>query len=174
MASASGAPVNKPSVPVSPKIQAEIDPVAQFKLIIATASEPKEWSHVFLHPKFGKWAKQYIVISNVKYDVKKTDSLVTPVMGVVSFSIGITQSEFFDNKQEAEESTTLSKLRVTQFMTGKYLFEDSAWRVEQFRYNAAFGNNPPDNIFVTLTRDMMIQDSEKSAAQAAVLGKWVR
>lgn len=165
---------NKSAPPPVAHASPEVDPVSQFKKIVSSSSQPEQWTKVYLHTISGKWAKQYFVISNVKYDVKKTDSLVTPVMGIVNFTVAITQSDFFTSKEEAEESTALSKLKMTEFVTGKYLFEDGNWRVDQFSYYAAIGDNPPDRTTVTLSREKIIEGQKRAPQQLSPFEKWIR
>jgi hypothetical protein len=153
--------------------QPAADPVADFKSIVSSAADPKEWSTVFQHSKTGKWAKQYYFLGQVKFDVKKTDSLLNPVIGIVNFPLEVSQSEFFDARQEAEQSTALSKLRMTYYLTGKYLFDGGTWHIDQFSYYAAFGGGAPDKTTVSVPREKLVQDLETKSGMARMLEKWI-
>jgi hypothetical protein len=165
-------PGSPPAAPIAAAPAA--DPVADFKRLVASASEPKEWSQVRQHSKTGKWSKQYYSVGQVKFDVKKTDSLVSPAMGIVAFPVEVRQSEFFDTEQEAQGSTALSKLRMTFFYSGKYLLDGANWQVDRFSYNASFGDNPPDPTTATLPREKLIADRDAGTGEAQILAKWIR
>jgi hypothetical protein len=151
-----------------------LDPVAEFELIVSSASDPRQWSKVFRHSKNGKWAKQYYSLGQVKFDVWRTDSLVSPAMGLVNFPIEVTQSEFLDTQAEAEQSSSLSKLKVTYFMTGKYLLDDGAWHVDRFSYYAAVGDRAPDPTTVSEGRQDLLDGLKAEAGIARMIEKWIR
>jgi hypothetical protein len=167
-------PASAPPGPPASLAQTSHDPVIEFKTLVAEASTPAEWSTVYVHSKLGKWAKQYYSLGQVKYDIKKTDSLLSPAMGIVSFPVAVKQSEFFPTRQEAEDSTEFSSLRITYFLTGQYFFSDGIWRVDQFSYYVAVGNRTPDPTTFTTSREQLVQDLKGESGLSRVLEKWVR
>jgi hypothetical protein len=173
-ASLSAAPGKKPPPATANSQLTASDPVVDFKALVVTASEPKEWIKVRQHSKTRKWSKQYYTLGQVKFDVKKTDSLVSPAVGLVNFPIEVKRSEFFDTEQEAAQSTSLSDQRMTFYYSGKYLLNDGAWQTDQFSYYASFGDNPPDLTTATLSRGKLVRDYEAGTGEAQLLGKWIR
>ncbi|MCC2954533.1 hypothetical protein LK542_02760 [Massilia sp. IC2-477] len=172
---APAAPVKKVAAAPSTTSQAAVqEQVADFKALVATASEPKTWTRVFLHPRNGKWVKQYYFLGQVKFDIKKTDSLLNPAMGLVNFPVEVKLSDFYATEEEAAQSTTLSDLKVTYFYSGKYLFSDSGWHTDQFSYYAAIGDNPPERTTVQLPRERLLQNREAGKEESQWLYKWVR
>lgn len=169
------APHKKPAISATAGSPSKAgDPITDFKALVATGSEQKMWTRVRQNNKTKKWSKNYYALGEVKFDIKKTDSLLSPAMGLVSFPITITQSELFDNEQDAAQSTSMSTLRITLYYSGKYLFKDSAWEVDEFSFNAAVGNNPPDPTTVTLNRDQLLRAREAETGEAALIAKWIR
>lgn len=165
------------SAPAKPTLPApaKFEPVKAFQEIVVTSSEPKEWTRVYLNSRLHKWAKQYYVIGEVKYDVKKTDSLVTPILGLVYFPLAIKQSELFESQLEAEESTGISSSNpgLRYRVTGTYHADDAAWHLTEFQYEDA---NPPivgvRNTKFTATGDSL--RTEKNSALGNALQKWIR
>lgn len=92
-----------------PEAKKEVDPVQSFRLVVegvqqkATSTMPVYYNHW----KKG-WAKRKIIISDVKYDVVKTDSLVSPFVGKLDLSVTLQQSSFFLSREQAEVATSFS------------------------------------------------------------------
>jgi hypothetical protein len=80
------------------------------------------------------WAKQKAKLVDLEYDVKKTDSLVTPYIGIVQFSLVLEQSPFYASEDEAVKSVELDsgvtlkspKCRVT------YAFQEDQWIAKRY------------------------------------------
>jgi hypothetical protein len=75
---------------------------------------------VYFNKRHQAWAKRRHAVSEIKYDVKKTDSLVNPVLGFVTFSLVTEQTEFFPTKEGATnawasntDTKTLSRISLT-------------------------------------------------------------
>lgn len=81
------------------------------------------------------WAKRKMKMLDIEYDVRKTDSLVSPFLGIVTFNAIVEQSEFFPTKIEAEAATSFQPIggpisgysepcRIT------YAFQDKQWVIK--------------------------------------------
>lgn len=62
---------------------------------------------VYFAPGDRKWHKQVITVTDVIYDVKRTDSALTPLLGVVKFTIINLQSTGVDNEEEAVRASVI-------------------------------------------------------------------
>jgi hypothetical protein len=75
-----------------------------------------------------QWAKRRFRIEGLKMDVRKTDSLVTPLLGLVSFTLHTEQTDFFPTEQQAKAADKADPKTQTAFeITLRYGFQDSAW-----------------------------------------------
>lgn len=154
--------------------QLDADPVASFKSLVSFASEPTKWTRVFFHDGKKKWVKHYISLGSVKFDVKKTDSLISPAMGVVAFTIDVVSSEFFDTEQDAAQTATVSDLKVTYFYQGRYIYADKSWQTDQFSYRIAIKDAPPDRMTFTVSRDRLLREQVEEKGNGALLTKWIK
>lgn len=129
------APKKAPEAAQSKPAALSFDPIASFQSVVKRGSEPKEWTDVFQNPKTGKWTKRYYFLGEVKYDVKKTDSLVSPIVGLVSFPVKAKFSPQFETEDEASNSTgAYIPLSLSYSVEGQYSANNSAWKLDQFRY----------------------------------------
>lgn len=102
-------------------------------------------------PDFRKWKKLKLKIdeSSLKYDVKETDSLVSPYEGVITFETEFILSSYYPTKQEAE-SVVLGQGTgggVQRSYTATYLFQDGKWAHQKCVYQeeldfGRFGDSP--------------------------------
>jgi len=169
------APKKQPAATASSDSQRTPDPVTDFKSLVASASPPKEWTEVTQHPKNLKWLKKYFSTGEIRYDVKKTDSLVTPIKGIVSFPVRVLSSNFYDTKEEAESSTELWDIAdVTYFLTGDYLIDDGKWRLNQFSLRSKFKGNIPEQGPFYMSRDEIEAGSTRWGGIDSILKRWLR
>jgi len=162
------------SAPAKQAPPQKLEPVKAFQELVATASEPKEWTRVYLNSKTQKWAKQYYSMSAVTYDVKKTDSLVTPVIGLTQFKISVRQSDLFDSQEDANATDSVSANPGLQYrVAGTYHLTETAWRLDNFEYEntqripgiGTLGS-------LTMTRERAL--IEANSALGSALQRWVR
>ena len=151
------------------------DPVADFKSFVANSSVPTEWTDVVFIPKTQKWKKNYFSLSEVRYDVKKTDSLVSPINGTVSFSIKLRISRFFDTKEEAESSNELWDIGdATYYVTAEYLIDEGKWYLNQFSVRSKFSVDANATETFLLTRTEILAGSTRWTGMRGALQRWVR
>lgn len=174
--SAVAAPPKKATAAGAPASQAAVaaDPVSDFKALVASASEPKEWTGVHQNSRTQKWSKQQFTAGEIKYDIKKTDSLISPVKGLVSFPVTMRMSEYFDTKEDAEAAPVAPTRRLTSYLTGEYDLIDGAWRLDKFSYYSAFGDAAPNRDVETITRDKLTKNLGNGTGMAMILEKWFR
>ena len=80
------------------------NPVQSFEALIQTRAAASMTPYVFQAPN-KSYRKAFGSIEGLKYDVRKTDSLVTPVVGTVTFTFRSKPSEAFDTESGAHEAT---------------------------------------------------------------------
>ena len=109
------------------------NPLAEFETIVkrSQASVPKEGYVEFAQSSKTKyWGRMVWTIEGVRYDVRKTDSLVTPLVGIVSFDL---VERWFNYASEADarhavhpkqkkEQAALYNFRMN------YGYQANAWR----------------------------------------------
>lgn len=85
------------------------DAVAAFEKLILTATQSTASANPIWHnPYTKKWVKKRFAVLDVKYDVKKTDSLLNPIIGIVSFKFFDDFAQF-DTKEEAERGEFITQ-----------------------------------------------------------------
>ena len=70
-------------------------PGPAFEKIVQTAAQATAADReTYFNDREQKWAKRRYVISRLSYDVKKTDSLLNPIVGIASFELTLEQTGF--------------------------------------------------------------------------------
>lgn len=118
------------------------DSVKKFESLIKTSTSlTNSITPTYFNKHTTSWAKKYFSISNLKYDVRKTDSLVNPIVGIISFNLHVAQSDFYSTKEEADLSTTLNpKFKTIILVNLTYSFNDKIWLLN----NGSYKMNDPD------------------------------
>lgn len=106
-----------------------VDPVSSFEQIIFHGKSAVDQSTlVIFNEKKSTWLKRRYTVSGMKYDVKKTDSLVSPVIAQVKFYLIDDYALPFQSKEEAEAASDYDpKLENTNEVTLNYAFTSNKW-----------------------------------------------
>lgn len=160
-----------PSVSASEVSAASIQ---DFDSFVSKASEPKAWTMTRLHSKTGKWNKQYYRLQGVKFDVVKTNSLVSPARGMVEFPVEVTQSPDFDSEQDAMQSSNLGPLRITYYFTADYSLRSAKWALEKMSYRVGILGRAPDPTMFSASRDEILNDTGFGQGLSRMVSSWVR
>lgn len=111
------------------------DPAASFIAFVNSAQKiTKESSVLYLEHK-GAWRKVYWSIRDVKYDVKKTDSLINPVIGSVSFVMSGVGSAFYASEGEAKASSDTDGQDIVRFFDIDYQFDGKKWTAVSAKFD---------------------------------------
>ena len=115
----------------------QADPLKSFQTIasqcvsaLASPRAPK----IYSSPTSGKWNKLVFGPNEVKFDVRKSDSLVSPYTGWISITYedAVLQR---DTRQEAEatvvSNSTVSVLGTLQRYHIAYAYQDSKWQLQK-------------------------------------------
>jgi hypothetical protein len=78
--------------------------VSSFQGFLAKATMTTETNEPVFENRKKEWAKRKFNIIDYTYDIKKTDSLVNQIIGVVSFKLIVNSSEFYLTKKDAQLS----------------------------------------------------------------------
>lgn len=151
---------------------AKFDPVPAFQSLVADASEPKQWSRLFQNPRTSKWVKQSFLLQDVKYDVKKTDSLVSPIVGTVKFTVAIRITTPVDTEAEAETNTSMAALLPVYEFNGTYTPAEKGWALQEFKYKSMDVGSPLRGQEFTAAPSLI--QTQKDTAVGAVLQRWLR
>ena len=83
----------------------------------------------------GGWAKMYFIPSGgLGVDVRKTDSLVSPYVGVLEFTMTRPFTAFHKTKAEAEVDNNFIQSTTTKHRH-TYAFQDGAWSPTSYQCN---------------------------------------
>lgn len=148
-----------------------IEPVAAFQKIVADAGAQKTAAKVGFNGR--KWIKQFFRVGEITYDIKKTDSLVNPVVGIVSFPVEMKVAGQFETKEDADAATQPSMPGVTTYMaTGTYYIQDKAWKLRDFRYSDSERSSALYGMQFKNSADELVEGSKSDIYP--VLRYWVR
>jgi len=113
------------------------DPVESLRAILASVEKDMATEHLahFSDPGSERgWIKRRIVLSDMKYDVKKTDSLVSPLLAPVNFKCSTIQSEIYPNKGDAEKAKILQPSGLAISCRATLAFQDGKWNAKSLEY----------------------------------------
>lgn len=121
--------------------QQEKDAVAAFDRLIqhAVAGTDKS-TEVYLVPVNQMWARRYMRIEDVKFDVKRTDSLIAPIVGIVSFKQITEVSPTFPSKAEAEGTRLVNNSIPPRrdSVVLHYVYRDAKWQFRSGEYEVRY------------------------------------
>jgi len=117
--------------------QSESRAVASFKSMIDAASKTTFVSDVFFNQKDNGWSKAYVRISDVKYDIKKTDSVINPMVGEVSLLAMQKVSAVYASKEEAQRSEDTRDVTLAQQFYITYQLDSGKWRAASAKYETS-------------------------------------
>lgn len=91
----------------------DADPIQSFEKLIASATAKTISARdVYFNNIKKLWAKRQFRVSETKYDVRKSSSMVTPIIGVVSFHLEVLQTELVPTETEAK--------KLNKFLSDEY------------------------------------------------------
>ena len=109
------------------------DPVAQLKTLIQERETYISNGGVWNNRSIG-WARVSAKVADVQYDVRKTDSLVSPYTGIATFNV-IMSSDFFATESEARGTDTGNAKDSSKPSSLKcrytYAYQEGKWVVKQ-------------------------------------------
>jgi hypothetical protein len=110
--------------------QGHADVLSDFEKIVAKCrdSVSVEYSEVFYNKRIERWVKRTSwPVGDIKYDVKRTESLVSPYVGNLTFTVLLAHdsadSELAANSLQVTQSESLSKTTINI----NFAYQSSAW-----------------------------------------------
>ncbi|MBI4292098.1 MAG: hypothetical protein HY661_11515 [Betaproteobacteria bacterium] len=155
--------------------QAADPAVAKFEGLIKRASLQSAALGEPYQDKAGKWRKTTIRITDVLYDVKKTDSLVSPLAGQVAFTLTTETSEWADTRELAKTAKPDAKSLPHRYQVRlSYGWRDGVWKFSrgdsEFRLvHPLFADDPPLRQEISLAA----YEKEPNATLFAALRGWL-
>lgn len=112
------------------------DPVRSFEqFLMASKESTNTTTSVFFNKHKNGWVKQRYRVVELKFDVKKTDSLVTPIVGLVTLDLLTEASDAFPSQEEAEKLISFNVMAsITDRMSLTYAYRDSKWAFSKGSY----------------------------------------
>jgi hypothetical protein len=113
----------------SPLVQPPTGPVASFESFVRRASErTNEATPVRRIEYTGKWDKCRFNITDLKMDVRKTESLVNPILGLVSFSLHLEASTEYATEAEVRTAQRfVHRLQCDYEFNLRYAYNSGHW-----------------------------------------------
>ena len=135
---------------------AQAEPLQSFEAIVGACRESLSQTTTEIRDlkNIGKWAKVVIKPEgNVEYDVKRTDSLVSPYAGVIMFTT-LSVADRADSSEEAQRLVlSFDTGRVSRERTVlRFAYQSGAWvpqegsQTYEFRRSVAESFGPPTSI----------------------------
>jgi hypothetical protein len=93
-------------------------------------------SEPYLNRHHAKWAKRMFQITDLKYDVRKTESLVSPLVGTVMFTLSSTQTQLVADRESAKQSNQYTDSTDVFTVELYYALQDGAWKMTTGRYSS--------------------------------------
>jgi hypothetical protein len=123
-------------VSVVPRASLASDPVVEFEKIV-TRARAAPAKNPYVYSVENKWVKGFSpIVDSVRYDVKKTDSLVTPIVGVINFSILTQYSPRMNSKEEAASTQAVDAERAVMYVVVlRYGYRNGSWRFTEGGYD---------------------------------------
>lgn len=130
--------------------------LANFQKIVEAGSKSEPYS-IYENTRTSKWTRSRNELRNVAYDVKKTDSLVSPLAGVITFEYLTQSAPGVDTKELAEALGDEDIARggaLLRRTTLRYSFQDDKWILKTVTYRSLL-RMPNENSFKdTLGREI--------------------
>ena len=105
------------------------------RLIEAATTATERHDRPYFNQSHSKWSKRRFEIRDVKYDVRKTDSLVTSIVGSVSFELTTTQTPLFQTREEAQRSSAFDPNSQNSFRVNlNFAHRTGIWSLVNGRY----------------------------------------
>jgi hypothetical protein len=155
--------------PQSPIVQTADDPASSFDAFTRRAAEATNNANpINLNRWTNKWVKRRFKISEMKMDVRKTDSLVTPIVGIVSYLVYIEATIDYATEAEAREAQRfVERFHCTYELKLRYGYKDGKWSLLDGTQAGGIMNLAPLN----LTAETIKKEPE--AIPNIVLMEWI-
>ena len=148
------------------------DSVQKFERFLNDARDATNSGTVVYFNKYHQaWTKRRHTVGDIKYDVKKTDSLVNPVLGFVTLSLVTEQTEFFPTKEEAANASafipagkTLYRISLTYFYK-----ENNKWLFSQGKYEMLLPAPPTGRGITSEVTEQEIQKDPTALPMSALM-----
>jgi hypothetical protein len=142
-------------------VASAIEPVTSFEQIVTRGKGAVDQSTLVLFNK-GKstWHKRKYTISNIKYDVKKTDSLVSPIVALVTFDLAVEHSVPFQTKEEADAVTDYTEFKMTNGVTLNYALTSGVWVFKGGMYDLTLSNEKMPSFTGAITPGKLKPETE--------------
>lgn len=149
----------------------QFEPVKAFQALVQTASSTKEWIRPFQIPTTQQWVKHKVTSGEVRYDVKKTDSMVNPLVGMVSFPVLILVSTPVNTEQEAMDASESTMRPGTYDVDITYHVDGEKWVMQEIKYKGTDRDNPLRGRVYTMDAQKFRRES--GATLSLALRPWV-
>lgn len=136
-----------------------------FRTLVQSRVEATESSsEPYFNEHHQKWAKRRFRVADLKFDVRKTDSLVSPLLATAKFTVSSAQTQLLPDKEAARASIEYDSKPNLFKIELIYAYQNGEWRMTGGRYAVP---EVPNSSF-KLTEEK-IRTDPKSIPNAALL-----
>lgn len=128
----------------------------------ATAATTESLSAPYFNQHHSKWSKRKFQIIDLKYDIRKTDSLVSPLVGTVSFTLSSVQTRLVPERDSAQASTEYGDNINFYKVDLMYALQDGQWIMTSGKY--IIPDFPASSVQLTAEKIKSEPDSIPNAA----------
>lgn len=101
-----------------------------FRALVQSRVEATESSsEPYFNEHHQKWAKRRFRVADLKFDVRKTDSLVSPLLASVKFTLSSAQTQLLLDKEEARTNVEYDSKPNLFKIELIYAYQDGHWRM---------------------------------------------
>ncbi len=178
--------INPSSSPSSKEVSNGSNPVSDLKLILVKMEEHGTTERVVDFLADGYWQKRKHKAASIKYDVRKTDSLVSPYVASVSWDVVGRLTKAFPTKEGAEKAefappTILSERWNATFayQDGKWVVTDVWWRSELVKLESRHSKldnfkDPIQDWWLALGGNDIAKEPAKKLTSEDIMGEWLK
>ena len=147
------------------------DLVGRFEVLLSTAKNvTNAATPVYFNQHMQAWAKRRFLVADIKFDVKKTDSLVNPVVGLATFNLVTEQTDLYQTKEEAVAANVFqTKFSTPYRISLKYSYKNDKWFFSKGIYESI--NSPAEKKIFELSEEDI--KNEPTSTPAAALIYWL-
>lgn len=138
------------------------DHVLSFEQIIKSGyNKVNGKESVIFIEKSSSFLKRKYTINSLKYDVKRTDSLISPVIAVATFNLAIENSQRYQTKEEADSAQDGENKVIFNFsLILNYAFQSGSWVMKDGESKLTILSEKMHPISVTIKPEKLLPDDQ--------------
>ena len=110
-------------------------PESSFKSFVYGVKSSLDLDRIISCEKGGvqNFYKRHILLDNIRYDIRKTDSVVSPFIATLTVDETLTQSDVEPTKEKASAASSKGDPLITKDLKATFAFQDGKWVLKEFK-----------------------------------------